>query len=182
MHFTATVYDLTACEKDFSVNSTNKKHGVHSRVDGLEMKHKKEEEKQRDGLEKKHKKGEEKRRKTNASEHKGSPYFTSVMKPHSITHDSPCKYIPIAFWKAHGLDKKKTIILRDSMGDEWPVGVLVTTSERVGMRKGWSAFYQSHNLEVGDVCTFTLREISDHCDDSVTLDVSISRRRKEDFF
>ncbi|KAG9150680.1 hypothetical protein Leryth_008138 [Lithospermum erythrorhizon] len=182
MHFTATVYDLTACEKDFSVNSTNKKHGVHSRVDGPEMKHKKEEEKQRDGLEKKHKKGEEKRRKTNASEHKGSPYFTSVMKPHSITHDSPCKYIPIAFWKAHGLDKKKTIILRDSMGDEWPVGVLVTTSERVGMRKGWSAFYQSHNLEVGDVCTFTLREISDHCNDSVTLDVSISRRRKEDFF
>lgn len=68
------------------------------------------------------------------------------------------QFIPTKFLKASNIwDKYSSLTLRDPLGREWPVKLVISTTQfRVEMHTGWHDFYVSNELKRGDDCLFEL--------------------------
>ncbi|KAL9170423.1 hypothetical protein ABFS82_04G144600 [Erythranthe guttata] len=147
-HFNISIFDHTACEKEFPVES-KKEHQENSKRESD---------------------------KANVTfYHTRNPHFFLTMKP-SFALKTPGVHIPVEFVRSVNLSQKSSITLMDPQGREWPVKLRLQTKSRLRARmySGWHDFYVSNELKNGDVCVFELNSTSPRCTTAL-FNVQISR-------
>ncbi|KAL6519174.1 hypothetical protein OROGR_018494 [Orobanche gracilis] len=143
-HFNAFVFDRTACEKEFLVQSKKKEHDV---ANGVIKDVGHTETNSRD----------QRDRESAKSYDSENPHFVLEMKPHHAGKSAMVN-IPANFLRSNEIRHQNgsKMILRDPRGKEWPLTLFVERSRpfHVRMCKGWHDFYVSNDLKDGDVCSF----------------------------
>ncbi|XP_071709281.1 B3 domain-containing protein REM10-like [Rutidosis leptorrhynchoides] len=83
-----------------------------------------------------------------------------ILKPNALVYDHVMKddhRLPTEFVKLAKIEDKQTIILKNSVGIEWEMGIRpdysnVTT--RYHLSTSWCDFRRANNLSIGDQCVF----------------------------
>ncbi|KAG8379322.1 hypothetical protein BUALT_Bualt07G0076300 [Buddleja alternifolia] len=160
MHFKASVFDPTACEKQFTV---------------LELEKKSNNAPQRAKPNYCPKNTNKKPIKDSVVSHNDeNAHFVLTMKPHNACQKMPRMGIPVEFLRSNDLSERTRLSLRDPCGKIWAVKLLIQTSGqyRGWIGRGWHEFYISNKLKNGDVCHFELHRHS-HRPNNVVMDVQI---------
>ncbi|KAJ0961052.1 hypothetical protein J5N97_000953 [Dioscorea zingiberensis] len=78
------------------------------------------------------------------------PHFFGVCRRTRLNHMT----VPQPLVRECGLNEKKSVILRDSLGGSWSVKVKPRKDGRLDFTNGWADFRREKQLVFGDVCLF----------------------------